>query len=318
MLGVLQAVLPGAAFAQTWPRLISLWPFDETSGTSFADSGPADVPMALVGSWADLSTGSLIEGVDGTSAYTNGSAYATIPANRPDHDLAALTISFYYQRIRRARSNSPGGWRWHPGRRLLDRGAGERQAARLPRRPGRCAAFLRERERHHRHQSAGRHRPPDRSQPRSVGGEDLSGWRRRCWTPIILANRNGWNNSRVKYLGIFTDGVSGPANGAFDGLRIWNQPADQHPDRHARAARSIALPGALPLVPAMDFLASDGTLPGSDLVYVYTRTSATAQGRARPMPRRSRPRSTRRRRGRRWWRLRRPLAARASITGRAG
>lgn len=100
MLGLTGVVLraAGCAFPKPLPEPLSLWTFDETGGTSFADSGPANVPMAIIGTWADLSTGSMVQGIGGTSAYTSGSGYATIPANDPDHNLSGLTISFYYQR----------------------------------------------------------------------------------------------------------------------------------------------------------------------------------------------------------------------------
>ena len=86
MLGSLRALLPGSAFAQSWLP-VSLWSFDEIAGPSFDDSGQADVSMAMVGTWANLSTASMVQGIGGTSAYTDGSAYATLPANQPGHDL---------------------------------------------------------------------------------------------------------------------------------------------------------------------------------------------------------------------------------------
>ena len=279
MLGVLQAVLPSAGFAQTWPKLISLWTFDETSGTRFADSGPADLPMAIAGTWADLSTGSLIREIGGTSAYTNGSAYATIPADHPDHDLAALTISFYYQRNSTAAKQI-----------LLAAGdgtqAGDFSIEVLPN--GRLRGY---------------HVGQDGVLRFFEGGDGITGTNLQVGTAhridltlglfgariyldgapltnaFILANWNGWNNSRIKYLGIFSDGASAPADGAFDGMRIWNRQLSGFQVAALEAAQSIPLSSpSLPLAPTMDFLASDGTLPGSNLVYVYDTNLGDGSG----------------------------------------
>ena len=118
MLGLAGVVLraAGCAFPKPLPELLSLWKFDETSGgRGFADSGPANLPMAIVGTWADLSTASMVQGIGGTSAYTDGSGYATIPANQPDHDLSELTISFYYQRNSAAAKHILLAWKIHEG-----------------------------------------------------------------------------------------------------------------------------------------------------------------------------------------------------------
>jgi hypothetical protein len=108
MLGLLRALFPSDAFAQTWPKLISHWTLDETSGPSFADSGHvANVPMEGVGTWADLPTASLIQGAGGTSAYTNGAGYARLAANHPDHDLSELKGRMHTAAFRRPRPRAP-------------------------------------------------------------------------------------------------------------------------------------------------------------------------------------------------------------------
>ena len=77
--------------------------------------------MIHAGTWADLTTDPLVAGDDGTSAYTDGSAYATIPADVPAYNLAAITISFYYQREFSLGQAHPAGRRRQScaGRRLL-------------------------------------------------------------------------------------------------------------------------------------------------------------------------------------------------------
>ncbi len=143
MLGVLRAALPGAAFAQSSGTLVSLWAFDETSGAGgvFDDLGPAALPMSIVGSWPDLTTDSIVQGVGGTSAYTDGSAYATIPADQAAHALNALTLSFYYERGSAAAKQIllAAGDGTQPGDFSIEVLA-ERQAARLPCRPGRACS----------------------------------------------------------------------------------------------------------------------------------------------------------------------------------
>jgi hypothetical protein len=135
--------------------------------------------------------------------FTDGSAYATMPANVPAHNLAALTISFYYQRessggkqilLAAGKGSQAGDFSF--------RGAGGRTAAGLAHRPGRRAALLRQ---HH----------PQGARLYLDGTQVVAA--------AISQNTNGWNNTRVKYLGLWTDGVQAPAFGAFDRLRIWNR-----------------------------------------------------------------------------------------------
>jgi Concanavalin A-like lectin/glucanases superfamily len=242
MLGVLRAAIPGAAFAQTWPTLVSLWTFDETSaaGGVFADSGPASVPMSIVGTWADLSTASMVQGIGGTSAYTNGSGHATIPADDPEHDLSELTISFYYQRNSAAAKHillaagdgtqagdfsievlANGRLRgYHVGQdgvlRFFESGSGITgtdlqvgTAHRIDLTLGSLGARI------------------------YLDGAPLI-------SAFILANTNGWNNTRIKYLGIFPQvELGGQADGAFDGLRIWDQQLNSAQIATLEPARSI-------------------------------------------------------------------------------
>jgi hypothetical protein len=116
--------------------------------------------------------------------FTDGSAYATMPANVPAHNLAALTISFYYQRessggkqilLAAGKGSQAGDFSF--------RGAGGRTAAGLAHRPGRRAALLRQ---HH----------PQGARLYLDGTQVVAA--------AISQNTNGWNNTRVKYLGLWT------------------------------------------------------------------------------------------------------------------
>jgi hypothetical protein len=266
MLGVLRAVIPGAAFAQTWPNLVSLWTFDEVGGPTFGDSGQANVPMTIVGTWADLSTTSMIEGVGGTSAYTDGSGYATIPAGIAQHDLAALTISFYYQRNSAAAKHI-----------LLAAGDGT-QVGDLS-----IEVLANGRLR-------GYHRGQDGVLRFFESSNGITGTNLQVGTAhridltlgplgariyldgipltqaFILGNTNSWNNARIKHLGIFP-GEVGPADGAFDGLRLWDQQLNSAQIATLEPARSITLPGEVDLpqelsVPSLaEWLISDETDP---------------------------------------------------------
>lgn len=225
MLGVASVLLRACSSTLAPARLVSLWPFDEVSGasTDFEDLGPGNVPMTIVGSWADLNSGSLVRDLAGTSAYTDGSAYAILPANQAAHDLSALTISLYYQRESAAAKQTilavgtgsqPGDLSievqsngmlrgWHTGQdgelRFFDGSSGVvgtnlqvGTAYRIDLTLGRQGARL------------------------YLDGVALA-------AAVIPANVNGWNNDRTKYLARWTDGDQSPAIGAFDHMRIWDR-----------------------------------------------------------------------------------------------
>jgi Concanavalin A-like lectin/glucanases superfamily len=269
MLGALRAILPGVAFAQTSATMVSLWAFDETTDVSgvFDDLGSANVPMSLVGTWADLTTGSLVQNVGGTSAYTSGTAYATLPANQPAHNLAALTISFYYQRNAAAGTQvllaagngtqagdfsievlADGKLRgFHVGQDGVSRpfeGTGGITGTNL--------------------QVGTAHRIDLALGPRGarifLDGAELT-------VAAIPSNLNGWNNSRIKYLGVSPDGTSSPAIGAFDRFRIWSWQLTNVEIALLEEAQSTTLP-SLPVVgdalsvPSLaEWLPSDETDP---------------------------------------------------------
>ena len=236
------AALPGAALAQSPPSLVSLWAFDETSGAQgmFEDRGPADLPISLVGSWMHLNTGSLVRGIGGASAYTDGTAYATIPANQASHDLAALTISFYYQRDSAAARHI-----------LLAAGNGSR--------PGDFQIEVLANGR-----LRGRHTGQDGARRYFQGSSGITGANLEVGTAhridlslgpegahiyfdgaeagAILENINAWNNARVKYLGRWTDGGQAPAVGVFDHLRIWNRQLTSDMIALLEPAQSVVLP----------------------------------------------------------------------------
>jgi Concanavalin A-like lectin/glucanases superfamily len=282
MLGASQAVQLGAcATQQQVPAPISLWSFDETGGTSFADHGPANVPMDIVGTWADLSTASMVQGIGGTSAYTNGSGHATIPANDPDHDLSELTISFYYQRNSAAAKQI-----------LLAAGNGT-QAGDFS-----IEVLANGRLR-------GYHVGQDLQlrffeSTNGITGTDLQvGTAHRIdltlgslgariylnGAPLIhafiLANTNGWNNTRIKYLGRWIDGALSPADGAFDRLRIWDRQLTSLQISILEPARSITLPGGETLelsVPSLaEWLLSDEATPAATK-YVSNQNRGNGSG----------------------------------------
>jgi hypothetical protein len=227
MLGVAGVALRAAGRA--WPQPsadpISRWELDETSTAEgvFEDRGSAHVLMIHVGTWADLTTASLIEGAGGTSAFTDGSAYATMPANVAAHSLAALTISFYYQRVSAANKQillaaGDGGQigdfsievladgrlrAWHTGQDQVLRFFDDTS--------GITGTNLQVGTAHRIDLSLG----PQGARIYLDGAELVAA--------AIPENLNGWNNTRVKYLGRWTDGVQAPAVGLFDRLRIWNR-----------------------------------------------------------------------------------------------
>jgi hypothetical protein len=62
----------------------------------------------------------------------------------------------------------------------------------------------------------------------------------------IPANVNSWNNARVKYLGVFSDGASEPAVGAFDRFRIWDRQLSGAEIALLEPAQSTVLPSLSP------------------------------------------------------------------------
>jgi hypothetical protein len=244
MLGVAKAALFGAAFAQQGPVLVSLWAFDETSdaGGVFNDLGPASLAMDIVGTWADLSTDSMVQGIGGTSAYTGGSGYATTPANHPAHELPALTISFYYQPNSAAAKHI-----------LFAAGngtqAGDFSIELLAN--GRLRAYHVGQDNVLRFFESTNGVTGTNLQVGTAYRIDLTlgSLGARIYldgVPLtdafILANTNGWNNSPIKYLGVFTDGVSSPADGAFDRFRIWDRQLSNEQIAVLEPAQSITLP----------------------------------------------------------------------------
>ncbi len=247
MLGVATIALRAAGCTSLKPSLqpISHWEFDETSAGNgvFEDRGPAHVLMILEGTWADPTTGSLVEGVGGTSAYTDGSGYATLPANTPAHDLAELTISFYYQRASaaakqvllaagEATAHEAGDFSievlangrlraWHVGQDGVLRFFESTD--------GITGTNL---------QVGTAHRIDLSLGPQGariyLDGSELAA--------AIPENTNGWNNGRVKYLGRWTDGVQAPAVGVFDRLRIWDRQLSSAEIVDLKPAQSVTLP----------------------------------------------------------------------------
>jgi hypothetical protein len=82
MLGESSVLLQACSFPKApSSSLVGLSSFDEIGPAVFDDQGPADLPMTIVGTWADLTTDVIVQGVGGTSAYTRGRGYVTPPAD---------------------------------------------------------------------------------------------------------------------------------------------------------------------------------------------------------------------------------------------
>ena len=100
---------------------------------------------------------------------------------------------------------------------------------------------------------------------------------------FILANQNGWNNARIKHLGMWTDGVTDGADGAFDHFRIWHRELTSAQIADLEPAQSITLPGAPQpaqelSVPSLgSFLKNDQTNP-PPTKYVSNQTRGNGSG----------------------------------------
>jgi hypothetical protein len=231
--------LSAASAAAKVPTPISTWTLDGTGG--FNDSGPAAVNMTIVGSWTDLTTGSLVSGVGGTSACNAGTgAYATLPASQAAHNLGALTLSFYYQRNSMAAKHvlfavgdgtaigdlsievlANGLLRgYHVGGdgvlRFFESTNGI-TGARFP---------------------VGTARRIDVSLGAAGAQIFVDGAAYPAAT--IAANTNGWNNAAVKYLAVFP-GPKANAVGLFDHVRLWNVQLSAAQIAALEPARSVTL-----------------------------------------------------------------------------
>ena len=246
MPGVANVALRAAGWAFVKPSAnpISRWELDETSSAQgvFEDRGPAFVSMIVAGIWADMTTGSLVEEVGGTSAYTDGSAYARIPADEPQHNLAALTISFYYQRNSAAARQV-----------LLAAGDGTQA--------GDFSIEILSNGRLRGYHVGADHVLRFFESPDGITGTDLQvGTAHRIDLTLglqgariyldgselvaaaITANTNGWNNAQDKYLGRWTDGIISPAVGAFDRVRLWNRQLAADEIAELEPAQTVTLP----------------------------------------------------------------------------
>lgn len=221
---------------------ISIWKLDETSGVVFDDSEPANVNATIAGTWADLNTATMVRNVGGTSAHTTGSGWATFPASQAAHALTDLTISFYYQRRTEAAKHV-----------LLAAGdgtaAGDFSIEVLAN--GRLRGY-------HVGQDAVL-RFFDDNLGLGIASTDLGLAAHRITvsfgglgakiyldgTPLTVGtieeNLNGWNNSRVKYLGAFPTTLATPADGAFDHVRLWDRQLSDAEVAGLEPATSITL-----------------------------------------------------------------------------
>ena len=227
---------------------ISIWPLNETSGTVFDDTEPANVNGTIFNTWADLSTTTMVAGGGGTSVYTGAGVpppYATFPASQAAHNLTNLTISFYYQR----RTTTAKHVLLAAGAVATDIQPGDFSIEVLAN--GRLRGY-------HVGQDAVL-RFFDDTLGLGITGTDLGLSAHRIdvsfgaagakiyldGVPLtaaaIPANTNGWNNARVKYLGAFPTTLTGPADGAFDHIRLWNRQLSDAEVAGLEAAVTISL-----------------------------------------------------------------------------
>ena len=240
MLGVAQRVLQRPLPIPT-PVLIGQWLFDETGGTTFAD-GVGVVDGTLIGAWDDLATGSLVEGVGGTSVFKTGTAHGILPAGQPTHDLLSLTLSVYYQPrtatskhviLSRGSGTAPGDFSlerlpdgrlrgWHVGQdatlRFFENSSGITGTALLNGTAYRIDLTF---------GPAGAHLYLD--------GTALS-------AATIIENTNGWNNAAPLYVGVWNDGVGDPVDGSLDFLRVWQGQLSSNDIADLQPAQSTSLP----------------------------------------------------------------------------
>jgi hypothetical protein len=288
MLGVANYALWAAGCAAPKPAAdpISRWEFDEISSAEgvFQDRGPAHVLMVHAGQWADLTTASLVVGDDDTSAYTDGSAYATIAAGVAAHNLGALTISLYYQRAAAANKHIllAAGDGSAAGDFSLEVLANGRLRGYHTGQDGTLRYFEDQTGITGTNLQVGTAHRIDLSLGSQGARIYLDG--AELGAAAIAANSNGWNNARVKYLGRWTDGVQGQAVGVFDRLRIWNRQLTGAEIAELEAAQSISLPGqsgppgdALSVPSLAEWLVSDQPDP-TPTKYVSNQTRGNGSG----------------------------------------
>lgn len=238
-------------------ELVSAYPL--TNG----DAGDVQggVNGTVVGTWTSFATGSLVVGDAGTSFYkTGGVAAVTLPANNPLHNLGAMSLSLLYQPS--ASANKHVIIAWGDGSQPGD-GSIERQT------DGKLRAW-----------HAG---------PAGVGlqffgaSTGIVGTNLVLDTAVrititfgltgahlylddalvasILSNTNSWNNARIKYVGVWTDGVQSPAQGVFDQISIWSGQLDLSGVQALPAAQNTTYPPATPPTASFPCVArSGGTL----------------------------------------------------------
>lgn len=240
MLGLASVVLraAGCSYPKSETQLIGRWSFDETSGATFADAGGA-VDGTIVGAWDNLSTDSLVTGDAGTSAFKTGVAHAVLPANRPAHDLASLTLSIYYEPrtaiskhviINRGIGEAPGDFSierladrrlrgWHVGQDGILRFFGSTD--------GIAGTSL-----------------DDGTAYRidvTFGPDGASLYLDGVLQSTIASNINGWNNTAPLSIGVWNDGTLAALDGAVDLLRLWSGQLSQADLALLEAPQSVAL-----------------------------------------------------------------------------
>lgn len=200
--------------------LVSLYAL---SGGSAVDSISA-VNGTNQGSWHSFAADSIVAGVAGTSYYkTGGTGHITLPAAQAAHDLSSgVSISFYVQPS--GSLNKHIYLSWGDGTQIGD-GSIERLTN------GRIRAW---------HVGGDGGLRFFESTDGVAGTNLVEGTAYRITVILgapaarlyiddaevasIPQNTNGWNNSRVKYVGTWTDGVLAPMQGIIKYIRIWNGP----------------------------------------------------------------------------------------------
>lgn len=191
------------------------------------------VNASIVGTFDATDTGSLVQGVAGTSLFkTDGTAHLLLPANNPAHALSELSIDFYYQPFANDHKhilftggtdgvNAIGDFSierltngrlraWHVGN---DGGVAALRFFEGPGDTGTGSSGI-----------SATNLVVDTAYRITITLGPGSARLYLDGTEVanIPENINGWNNAAQKYLGVWQDGTLDPAQGVLDHLRIWD------------------------------------------------------------------------------------------------
>jgi len=231
------------------------------------DDGVA-VNGALVGTWTDTAEDPLLAD-GGTSLFKTGGQYGTLPNIAPAHNFGAMTISVYYQPNSALNKHTllagSGEFSGVAGDFSLERLTNGRLRAFHYDQAGDLGFF---------ESSAGiaaTNLATDTAYriDLSLGPAGAALYLDGALVSSLPTHTNAWNNARVKYLGIWVDGVQSSVDGAFDKLRIWDRQLTQTEITALEAATSVtlgtpAVGGTEPQMPSLaEWLTNDDVaVPG--------------------------------------------------------